>query len=104
MSGRSSRNKGASGEREVSNIFKAAGYTTHRTPLSGGMQWRGDVQGVPGYHLEIKRAERLCIPQWIAQAESDCPDGCVPLVVYRSSRQPWRVIQPLTNFIEMLSA
>lgn len=97
--GKASRNKGANAEREVSKILREHGINTHRTPLSGGMQWKGDVQGWAGHHVEVKRAEKLQIPAWIRQCESDCPDGLIPLLVFRQSRQPWRVVLTLDDYL-----
>ena len=73
-----------------------------RTPLSGGMDWKGDIQGWPGFHVEVKRQERLSIPAWVKQSEDDCPEDCVPLVVYRSSREPWRVVLKLDDLLDLL--
>lgn len=97
--GSKERRKGAVGEREVANLFRAAGIPCERTPNSGGLHIVGDITGVDGFHLECKRQERLSIPAWCRQAEDDCPEGSVPVVIYRSSNQPWRVIVPLEWFI-----
>jgi hypothetical protein len=105
MGGRASRNKGASAEREVAGIIKTRlGIEMRRTPLSGGMDWKGDIQGWDGMHVEVKRQERLSIPSWVEQAEGDCPDGCVPLVVFRRSREPWRVVLGLDALLDLVEA
>lgn len=105
--GKASRTKGARGELEVCKILRAAGFNVERTPNSGGLRlptiefsMKGDVVGLAGYHLEVKRCERLSIPAWIKQAEADCPEGDVPIVVFRASQQPWRVIQSFESFVE----
>lgn len=103
MGGRSSRNKGANAERELAKIIgERLGITMHRTPLSGGMSWKGDIQGWQGFHVEAKRCERLSIPSWVAQSEADCPDGSVPLVVFRQSREPWRVVLRLDHLLDLV--
>lgn len=103
MSG-SQRSKGARAEREVAEIINAKlGTDMRRTPLSGGMKWKGDIQGWDGFHVEVKRQERLCIPEWLRQTEADCPEGLVPLLVYRKSRDPWRVVLPLDSFLGLVS-
>lgn len=105
MGGRSSRNKGANAERELAKLIgDRLGVTMRRTPLSGGMDWKGDIVGWPGYHVEAKRCERLSIPAWVKQAEDDCPEGCVPLVAFRSSRQPWRVVIGLDDLLNLVEA
>lgn len=105
MSGRRSRNKGANAEREVAKIISdTLGIPLlRRTPLSGGMDWKGDVVGWPGYHAEVKRQERISLPAWIEQAEADCPEGSIPLVIYRQSHQPWRVVIQLDAFLKTLN-
>lgn len=97
-----SRSKGQRGEREIVHFWKRQGYDdAHRTPLSGGMQWKGDVQGVPGLHIEVKRSERAQIWDWLAQAERDCPDGLIPALHFRRSRGEWYVALPLEDFAKV---
>lgn len=94
--GRRSRNKGSNFERDVAKKFaRFYGVELVRTPQSGGFvknslkaeDFRGDV--VPAdssvkliLHIECKNAKRWTLPQWIEQAESDCPKGKVPVVVF----------------------
>jgi len=91
--GKSQRNKGAAGERELSKILAdRLGIDCHRNleqTRSGG----ADLLGVGPWAVEIKRQERLCIEQWWAQAcaQSDA----YPALAYRQSRQPWTIIIPL---------
>lgn len=103
MSGRRNRNKGANAEREVARIInERLGLALHRTPLSGGMQWRGDVQGLPGHHVEVKRCETYKLDAWLKQTEEDAPEGTVPLLVFRKSHQPWRVVMSLDHYLDVL--
>ena len=103
MSGRSSRTKGASSERELAKIFRARGWDAKRTPLSGGMHIKGDlITDIPFLHIEAKRQEKLAIPAWIRQSESDCPKGKIPSVVFRQSRQPWRIVVPLDHYLDLV--
>jgi Holliday junction resolvase len=97
--GKSSRDKGARGEREVCAIFREAGYDVNRTPNSGGLHIAGDVQGVSGYHVEVKRQETLHLDQWSEQAEAECGEA-IPLVIYRRSGKPWRVSMRLSDWLE----
>lgn len=85
MSGRSSRRKGASGEREVRDILRCHGFISER---DGRLD--DDLQhDVSGYHFEVKRRERLSLEEWTRQAERDAKER-EPVVVYRKSNQPWR--------------
>jgi len=51
--------------------------------------------------MEAKRRETLAIPQWLRQAETDARPGLVPVVAFRQSRQPWRVVVPLEEFLRL---
>lgn len=98
--GKAQRNKGAAAEREVAAIINdRLGTDLRRTPLSGGMTWKGDIRGWDRMHVEVKRQERLSIPAWVKQAEDDCPEGDIPLVVFRQSREPWRVVIRLDDLL-----
>lgn len=96
---KASRDKGKAGELEVAHVFQGQGFSAYRTPNSGAFfHAKGDINGVPGLHIEVKRAERLEIPSWLAQCEADCPELDIPVLVFRRSRDPWRVILPLEDF------
>lgn len=103
MSGKSSRTKGASAEREIVNMLKERGYAARRAAYSGAMAHeKGDVVGLPGHHVEVKRCERLKLPEWTRQAESQCKPDEVPIVVYRSSREQWRVSLPFDKYLDLI--
>ena len=100
MSGKSSQRKGRDAERELAEVLRGYGFTAEpgRT-LSYGQE--PDVYGLPGLHLEVKRCERLQLPAWIKQAERDAKrfDDGAPAVIFRQSRQPWRVCMRLDDFM-----
>ena len=94
--GKRSKTKGANYERDVAKKFKKA-YDADlvRTPQSGGFaknlskadDFRGDI--VPAdedidlaLHIECKNAKTWSLPAWFKQAESDCPKGKSPVVVF----------------------
>lgn len=96
-SGRTSRRKGASGEREVRDIFRRHGFHCVRDG-----RFEGDLNhDVPGVWVEVKRRETLAIPAWLRQAEHDAPEGTVPWVVFRRSKEPWRVVMPLEEALRL---
>lgn len=103
--GRSSQRKGADGERELAALLRSYGYNVER----GGSLSFGevpDLSGLPGVHVECKRAEALRLSEWMAQAERDSEkfrDG-VPAVFFRRSREPWMVCMKLTDWIALYGA
>jgi hypothetical protein len=99
MMGRPSRDKGTRGELEVAHVWEAAGFDCARVPNSGGLWIPGDLAGVPGLHQEVKRAETVRMGDWWRQACNDAPEGLVPVVVWRSNREKWRVAIELEEFV-----
>ena len=95
-----SRRKGAVGEREIAKYLRDHGYDAHR-----GQQYHGgadspDVTGIPGYHIEVKRVERLNLESAVEQSVRDAGDD-VPLVMHRKNRTGWLVTMRLDDFIDM---
>lgn len=102
--GAMSRRKGAVGEREVVALLAERGLKAQRTaPLqAAGGTSDADVIGVEGCHLEVKRCERVQIDSWCAQAELAAKPTDVPCVVWRRSREKWRVALPLQDFLDLV--
>lgn len=100
---RASRDKGTRGELEVAALFRVAGFDCNRTPNSGGLHIAGDLVGDVPVHVEVKRAERLKLPEWLAQARDEAPAGVTPVVAFRRSREPWYAAIPLEALIALLS-
>ena len=62
-----------------------------------------DLTGLPGVHVECKRAEQLRLYDWMAQAERDAVrfgDG-LPAVFFRRSRSPWLVVMTLEDWLSL---
>lgn len=101
MGGRSQR-KGAAGELELCKILREHGYDCDR----GGSLSFGevpDVSGLHGVHIEVKRAEKQSIYEWMAQARRDADkfrDG-LPAVFWRKNRCPWLVVMDLRDWINL---
>lgn len=96
-----SRNKGKAGELEVRDILLRAGWFAKR-----GWQEAQDVtHSIPGVHMEVKRRETLDINGWLRQADSDAlARSCVPWLVFRRNKQPWRVVVPLDYLLTLVRA
>jgi hypothetical protein len=95
-----SRNKGRSAEREVELRFQDAGFPTERN-LGGRTQAAGDI-AVEGLAVEVRRREKLSHERWAADHEAACPDHLTPVLVARSSHNPWRVTLRLEDFLDLL--
>ena len=100
--GASSQRKGADGERELAGVLRGYGYEIER----GGSLSFGEVPdlvGLPGVHIEVKRVERLNVPEAMRQAERDAAhfrDG-MPALFHRRNRQPWLVTLRLEDFMQL---
>lgn len=98
-----SKRKGSQGERDIAAILREHGYADARR----GQQYTGhngdpDVIGLPGFHLEVKRVERLNLDAAFEQSVRDAREGEIPLVVHRRNRKPWMVTIRLDDFLPML--
>jgi Holliday junction resolvase len=101
--GAASRRKGLTGEREVADVFERHGFAVR------GLESSGDWICVPAngvlpstLHVEAKRAERLRVPEWVHQAETEAMPGHVPVVAYRQNREPWRAIVQLEQLLGLI--
>ena len=99
---KSQQRKGADGERELAALLREYGYPLER----GGSLSFGevpDLTGLPGVHIEVKRVERLNVPEAMAQAVRDAErfqDGA-PTVFHRRNRSGWLVTQRLEDWIAL---
>lgn len=99
--GRTSRDKGKKGERELAALLREYGYDTRRGVQYNGADGSADVVGLPGIHIECKRVERLDLYGAMAQAERDARDGEIPAVFHRRNRTGWKVTLNLDDFMEI---
>lgn len=99
--GKASQRKGAEGERELAAILRERGYDIER----GGALSYGeapDLAGLPGVHIEVKRVERLNVPEAMEQAIRDAARfGGLPGLFHRRSRSPWLVTMRLSDWLEL---
>lgn len=97
-----SRQKGASGERELANYLKAHGYDSRRGQQFCGGSDSPDVTGLPGFHIEAKRTEKTDMYGWLEQAAKDAGVDSLPIVVHRKSRKKWVTIMELDYFLILI--
>ena len=98
--GKTSREKGKRGEREVASLLREYGYDARR-----GVQYKGgtdspDVVGLKGIHIEVKRTERLDLYGALSQSKADAGED-MPVVIHRRNNSEWVVIQPLKDWIKL---
>lgn len=96
-----SRQKGASGERELAKLIKAYGFEGRRGQQYSGANGDADVVGLDGIHIECKRVERLNISEAMQQSIKDHREGEVPVVMHRKNREGWLVTMRLDDFMRM---
>ena len=79
----------------------------HRAGLQDALQGQpeayGDVSGLDGFHIEVKRQERYSIRAWMKQAEQDANPRDIPLVVFRANNEEWSVALDFTDFLMILT-
>lgn len=98
-----SREKGARGERELAEKLREYGYQARRGQQFSGINGDADVIGLPGYHIECKRVEKLNIDNAMAQSARDARVGEIPIVCHRRDRKEWLVTIKLKDFMEVLN-
>ena len=100
--GAKSQRKGRAAELELSRILQGHGYNVEPgRALSYGEV--PDLSGLPGVHIECKRAETLRLSEWMVQARRDAErfrDG-LPAVFHRRSRECWRVTMDLEDWMKL---
>lgn len=94
-----SRNKGATGERELAKVLRGYGYNCRRGQQYCGANGDADVVGLPGLHIECKRVERINLDDAMAQAKADARDEEIPVVMHRKNNGEWRVTISLEDFV-----
>lgn len=96
------RDKGKRGEREVVELARAAGFRdasrSWQTP-----QHDGDLGGVPGYYIEVRRREAISVLAWANEVEAKAKErGTKPVVAFRRSSEPWRACVPLEDLFDLI--
>ena len=99
--GRTEREKGKRGERELAGILRNYGYHCQRGQQYSGANGDADVIGLPEIHIECKRVERLDLLAAMEQSKRDALPGELPAVFHRKNRSEWLVTMPLDNWMEI---
>lgn len=101
MGGRTSKEKGKRGEREIAKILRDAGYDTKRGQQFCGINGDADVIGLPHIHIEVKRVERLNIYDAMSQSIRDAKAYEMPTVMHRTNNRDWLVTMPLDEWLKI---
>lgn len=96
------KRKGSAGEREVAELISEYGFVARRGIQNQGGQVEADVVGLPGFHLEVKRVERLNVHEAYKQSLRDAKFMEIPTVVHRRNREEWLITLPFRAFLEMV--
>lgn len=96
-----SRQKGKTGELELSHKLQEYGYETRRSVQYNGKDGQADVVGLPRIHIECKRVEKLNLYDAMEQAKRDAKDGNHPAVFHRKNRHNWLVTMELDDFMKI---
>ena len=75
------------------------GNTVGRVLLSG-QRGEGDVQGVPGLHIECKRQEQTRLQEWF-EHERPKADGNPLAIIHKKNRGPIMVTMLLDDWLDL---
>ncbi len=101
--GRMSRTKGKVAERAVAELARANGFPNAKR-TGDAQQVAGDIAGMPGLYVEVRRRETLNLPAWIREVEAEHPRGTLPLIAFRRSAEPWYGAVPLGSLFQVLAS
>ena len=100
--GKSQQRKGRAGELELAKILNDNGISAEPgQAVSFGTT--PDLVGINGVHCEVKRVERLNVPEAMNQAIRDSQkfhDG-MPTLFHRRNRSPWLVTMVLDDWLKL---
>ena len=101
-----SKRKGSRGENELASILRDAGIEACRNDQmyiggKGNPDGSAEVWGIP-LHIEVKRVERLNVPEAVKQAIRDAENGALPVVAHRRNREQWLVTMPLADVLNLI--
>ena len=96
---RSQRDKGANAEREVVTILREYGIDARRGQV---FNHEPDIVTNTKLHIEVKRQETLRINDWWKQSESASDEDEIPTVIFRRSREDWKIMLSLADFLSLV--
>jgi len=96
--------KGKVGEREVRDLFRAAGFEARRGKQYAGHEDAPDVVTSLDdiLHVESKWVENLAVHKAVEQAKRDSGKNQMPVVFHRKNRTEWLVTVTAVDFLSLL--
>ena len=93
------RAKGSRGELEIAAIIAdLTGYTVKRRVRNHAGD--SDLDGIPGWCVEVKRAAKPNIAAWWRQACAQAAySGLIPVLFYRIDRRDWVAVWQLSTIL-----
>lgn len=99
-----SRQKGKRGELEAAALLREHGFVARRgQQFAGGPDSPDLVTDLEGFHVEVKRTQRLDLYAAVSQADEEKKEGDQPLVLHRMNRRPWLVTMLAEDFFDLLN-
>ena len=107
--GRASKAKGARFELQIAHWFQKNGYpdACRTAQHCGKTGAAGDVEGVPGLHIEAKHVEHLNLYDAWHQAVHDNTAkgrGDIPVIIHKRNREDTLVTLNLADFTKIFSS
>lgn len=102
MSATARQRKGLAAEREVADIWKAHGLEVRNLEYAGDHLVIAPLADAV-IHSEVKRQERLKLPEWLRQAAAEAPAGTIPVVSFRQNRGEWYACLRLEDLAELVA-
>ena len=102
-----SKQKGNRFEREVAKLLnKWFGCDLHRTAQTEHYHQKADIQKKWGskvtvaddWHFEAKHYKRISVYDWIEQAQRDCRQGKIPIVIAKANNKEPIVIMTANDW------
>lgn len=105
MSTTARQRKGLAAEREVAEVWKAHGLEVRNLEYAGDHLVLVPASDSAGWviHSEVKRQERLKLPEWLRQAAAEAPTGTIPVVSFRQNRGEWYACLRLADLAELVA-
>ena len=104
--GKASREKGKRGERAFCQFCKSEGYgNVHRTAqFRGNTGAAGDVEGLPGIHVEVKNVEKLNVRAALEQSIRDAEasgKGEIPILAHKKNNAEWLITMRAEDWFQL---